>query len=174
MNTIPAHDATPSPGSEKPVHLNLDATGMSMSLRTMAAFITGIISIVLVLAGGWYSFLLTTATKADLKEHNVDVNGIAHPVLLQEEKYPIGSAPVVQKHDKEIKTISTTMKAVTDDLLTVKNGFIDDRAERLADRAADKVKNKARSREMWKHVKDKAKQNLEEGKPIRAELRELL
>jgi hypothetical protein len=160
----PAHDSTPPAGKSRITYLNIDKTGISMAPKTIIAFVAFIIFLV----SGWFAFLSVNATKADLVVH--DSSREAHPVKLNKDTEPEALPLIVKANHKAIQQIAEVKKTVnknTKVIIKVKNGFYEDRAERLADRAADKVRDPRRSRERWKQVRQRAKQNLDADKPIR-------
>ncbi len=178
-----AHESMP-PGSMTPRNINIDQTGISMSAKTAYRLFWGVVIAVIFLMGGWYSFLATAASKADIENHDVDVNASEHPIKLHKDAHPIGMKQVVKRHDEEIakvngglKDLQNEVKETKDAIITVKNGFHEDRAERLADQAAKKVRDADAKLERWQHVKRKALQNLKaepKPKPIRDGLEQYL
>ena len=159
----PAHDSTP-PRKSKMTYLNVDKTGVSMAPKTVIALIGFIIFI----ASGWYGFLSLNATKSDVTSHNKNLQ--AHKVLLEGETKAKPVSAILEQHHKVIKEIPEIKSTV----IKVKNGFYEERAERLADRAADKVRGERQSRERWKQVRAKAMKNLENDRPIREGLEDYL
>lgn len=168
-NGRPAHDSKPPLGStSRMTFLNIDKTGLSMSPKTIVALVTFIIFLV----SGWFAFLMVNATKADLKTelttHNASAQ--AHPIIVDKDSKPVGLPVVVKQQNETLKVVKENRKVI----LTVKNGFHEDRSERLADRAADKVRDPKESLERWKKVKRKAMQNLKDEKPLRDGLEDYL
>lgn len=177
-----AHDATgrqsahhsPLP-SVKPRFMNVDETGVSMSWKTAAVVIfavaSGILSIV--------AFIATLATKDDVNGHDKDPHAhiitITNPYDGKEEEKPLPEVVAELQNDmgtvkKEVKKIDEVQNQVT----TVKDNLVEDQAERLADRAADRERNPSRKIEMWKRVKAKAIKNKREGKSMRDGIEELV
>jgi hypothetical protein len=133
-----------------------------MSWRTAMLVLGGVVTLVL----GWAAFRAAVATKAEVLETT--------KIVLEPGGAPTTIASVVQRHDVQAKATQTQLESLSARLgetssavITVRNGFFEDRAERLADRAADKVSAPRRSREVWKSVKDRAMQNQREEKPLR-------
>ena len=73
----------------------------------------------------------------------------------------------VAAHTQAIQAIMVTTGELRD-------GMYEDRAERLADRAADKVRNARESREVWLKVKARATANQRDKRPLRDGLDGLL
>ena len=173
-NGQPAHDSTPPPGSTKMAYLNIDRTGISMGPKTIVA----ILAFVIFLAGGWYAFIASIATKDDLTTH--DANDQVHKVVLEKDARPVPLPEAVQDLHAAGKSVVKVVQETKTELITVKNGFHEDRAERLADRAADKVKDTSREPDRklrrWKRVKAKALENVKAKppRPIRDGLEDLL
>jgi hypothetical protein len=165
-----AHDSTPPPGSYKPVQINVDHTGISMSAKTAYKVIMGVITLTLVLAGGWYGLLLNSVSQADFEDHNIDTRETAHPITLEGESGERGLVQVVRDHETKLKELEKTSDAVA----SVRDGFFEYRAEQLADQVADKIDNPRRSREVWKQVRTRALSNQEHKKPIREGLEYLV
>jgi hypothetical protein len=160
----PAHDSTPPIGHKGMSYLNIDKTGVSMSPKT----VVGLIAFIIFLVSGWFAFLSVNATKADIVEHNSST--LAHQIVLRTGESSVPVCTVVKDNHKAIKEIPTIKAA----LITVRNGFYEERAERLADRAADKIKGEQQSRERWQQVRARAIKNLEQDKPIRDGLEDYL
>ena len=160
----PAHVPSVAPGSRRMTFLNIDKTGVSMSGKTALSLIAFIIFLV----SGWFAFISANAMESDLAEHNE--SNQAHEIVVEEGAEPMPLSKVVKEHHKVIKMVAKN----TEVIVSVKNGFYEDRAERLADRAADKIEDASRSRERWKQVKQKAMRNLEAKKPIREGLEDFL
>ena len=104
--------------------------------------------LILFLTSGAVWTALGVATVADVDEHNTDHD--SHPQLK--------------------KTVDDAVEVI----VTVRNGMYEDRAERLADRVADKIESPRRSRDVWKEVRDKAIDNQERKKPLRDGLQRYL
>lgn len=140
------------------------------------------------LAGGIVAFFLASGTLwtalglakvSDLSDHNQ--NGNAHQVILEPNTRPVPATHAMRKiydaqkkHQDEYQELATKVDDGVDVIVTVRNGMYEDRAERLADRAADKIQNPRRSREVWKEVKEKALDNLARDRPIRDGLQRYL
>jgi len=165
----PAHDSTPPRGSKaKMTYLNIDKTGMSMSGKTAVTIFSTLAGLIIFLVSGWFAFLSINATKADIDQH--DENVVAHKIIIEKDEEAVPIKVVVKEHHRVIKEIPKIKREV----VIVKNGFYEERAERLADRAADRVKGERQSRERWKYVRAKAMKNLEQKKPIRDGLEDYL
>jgi hypothetical protein len=166
-----------------PRNIHIDSTGISMSAKTAYRAVYGLIALGIFLGGGWYFFLATAATKADIAEHNLDPSASEHPIKLHKDAHPIGIVQVVKKHENEIATVNGGMEKLKQEvvaskkiIITVKNGFHEDRAERLADQAAKKVRGADAKLERWQQVRHKAMSNLKAkpARPIRDGLEGLL
>lgn len=177
-----AHDPTghqaahrsPLP-SLKPKFINIDETGVSMSWRTativILAVATGILAVV--------AFIATLATKADVEAHDVDptahVIAIRNPYSKEVEPRPLAEiVEDVQNDVADVKTKVVKIDEVQDQVSTMQTTVTEDRAERLADRAADRVRNPERKLDVWKRVKARAIQNKRDGKPLREGLEDLV
>lgn len=179
-NGVRAHDSNPPSvrPSGKLSYVNIDKTGLSMSWKTAIGLIVAIGTLLL----GWIAFVQKLATADDINGHNLDQ--AAHPIEVKDEDGDkvVKSLPscvkeqvVVQRSvSRKISSVESTVKDNRKGIIIVKNGFYEDRAERLADRAADKVQGRIRSRERWKYVKEKALDNLRNGKPAREGLEDYL
>jgi len=78
------------------------------------------------------------------------------------------------KIEPRVEVLETTtakhvevLEKLTPAVAELRESSFDDRAERLADKASDPIRDARRSREIWKSVKARAKANLEAGKPVR-------
>lgn len=142
--------------------------GFSMSWKTGISIL---LTVGLVVAG-WGSYVTSLATDKDLRSH--EQHPETHEMRVSEDG-PLTPIPdVIKDHEKCVRKLENKVETQGGAIITVKNGFFDYRAEELADRAADKVKNSKRSREVWKQVKAKALENLEKKRPIREGLENLL
>lgn len=147
--------------------INLDGR-FSVSWKTASS----IILTVMLLVTGWGAYVTSLATDKDIKLH--EQHPESHKMIVVEGG-PLKSLPqVIREHDVNVRSLETRVNAQEDVIVTVRNGFFDYRAEELADRAADKIKSRTRSREVWKRVKAKALDNLENKRPIREGLEHLL
>jgi hypothetical protein len=175
---MPAHDPTgngpahksvpPKVGNSRMTYVNVDKTGMSMSGKTAIAIFSSIFMVILFLVSGWFAFLATNATKADLVVHDKDSQ--AHQIKLDKDSPPVPMATVIKENHIALQKVDK----IEGDVITVKNGFTDYRTEDLADKAAAKVRDPERKVQRWKQVRDRAKQNLKAGKPIRDGLEDYL
>jgi hypothetical protein len=157
---------TNSKKTEKPI---VDMTGnFVMSWKSAAIFLVTVV----VFVSGWGAFFTMITTDDELDLH-VDYPG-THKIALTENGKAEPITDVLIDHEKSINELDERVDTQETAIVTVKNGFFDDRAERLADRAADKIKNRRQSRDVWKRVKAKALNNLETKKPIRDGLDHLL
>lgn len=163
-----AHPHSDPPLGEKPKHINVDDTGISMSWRTAIA----IISAVLTGAVAWTVFTATLARKVDLTEH--DTSGSAHPVVVAVGEDAVPMPAVLRQHEQYrreymvgFKQLSAKVDQQGSAIEDVHAGMNEDRAERIADRVADKVKDARASREVWQRTKERAISNLTAGRPIR-------
>jgi len=147
--------------------INMDGK-FSMSWKTGLSIVLTVGIVVM----GWGAYVTSLATDKDIKSHE------QHPESHQmkvTEKSPLKPIPdIIRKHDRDVNELKNRVDAQEGVIITVKNGFFDYRAEELADRASDKIKHRKRSREVWKQVKEKALNNLENKKPIREGLEHLL
>lgn len=168
-NGRPAHDSKLPLGSiSRMTYMNVDKTGMSMSGKTAIAIFGFLVSAIVVLVSGWFAFIGTNATKADLVAH--DSSNKVHEIQIDKDSEPEAMPVVVKRNAVAVREIVKIKETV----ITVKNGFHEDRSERLADRAADKVRDPKKSLDRWKKVKRKAMSNLEAKKPIRDGLEDYL
>lgn len=128
--------------------------------------------VVIALAGsGILWTALGISTKQDLQEHNTSTD--SHPVYLDHDI--VRPMPeLVKNHEKSFKRLTEQLEEQKQTLTSVQNTVYDDRAERLADLAADRVRDPSKSRSVWRLVKDKARLNLDTGMPIRHELERYL
>jgi len=123
---------------------------------------------VIALAGsGVLWTVLGITTQQDLEKHNSSVE--SHPIYLENDVIrPIPE--LVKSHEKTFKHLVDQLDEQKRSLTKVQDSVYDDRAERLADVAADKVRDPVKSRQVWRLVKEKARLNLDTGMPIRHEL----
>ncbi len=152
-----------------------------VSMPTIFAAIGSAVAVIGWLIGvaqGWVQWETENAEKADIKAH--DAAPSAHLVVLQDhDGHPTPPQPiatVVKIHDKAIKEMPAQLEAVKEQagetheiVITVKNGFYDQRAEEFGRRAVDKMPegtSRRRLAERYEQVKDSARDNLESGKPI--------
>jgi hypothetical protein len=147
-----AHDSNP-PNGGKPRQVVVDASGVSMSWKLAGAVLT------LFLGSGAVWTTLGLAKLDDLNDHNDSDR--AHPAVAE------SATKATKKLATEVEAVSKRVATNTTTMVSVKNGFYDDRAERLADRAADKIRNAQRKLEVWQEVKAKALDNLKRDRPIR-------
>ena len=127
---------------------------------------------VIALAGsGVLWTVLGITTREDLSSHNTSPE--AHPVYLDHDEVRAMPA-IIKDHEKAFKRLDRTLQEQGASLTEVREAVYDDRAERLADQAADRVKDSNKSRQVWRLVKDKARMNLDTGMPIRHELERYL
>jgi hypothetical protein len=153
--------------SAKP--LQADASGVSMAWKVVWALVVFIIGSGTI----WTAFGL--ATVENLSDHNVAQ--AAHQVILEKNAEPVPMAAAVKatyQAQKDHQGEYEQLKQGYEIVHTVKLDLDTDRAERLADRAADKIQNSARSREVWKTVRDRAMENLSARRPIRSGLERYL
>jgi hypothetical protein len=153
----------------RPKYLHLDTTGVSLSWGTATGIVGALVAGVL----AWAAFRDAVATKAEVRETT--------QIVLEPGAAPVTIASVVQRHDhqaaetrEELQRLGKRVDDTGAITVSVRNGFFEDRAERLADRAADKVPDPRRSREVWQRVKAQAAQNQAEGRPLRDGLEQLL
>jgi hypothetical protein len=146
-----------------------DATGISMAWKLAGAILVFFIG-----SGAlWTAFGL--ATVEGLSDHNTAK--AAHQVVLEKDTEPVSMATAVKAQyavQRSNDEIHARLEEGYDIVVTVKLDLDTDRAERLADRAADKIQNSTRSREVWKTVRDRAMENLQARKPIRSGLERYL
>ena len=131
-----------------------------------------ITALLIVLAGsGVLWTVLGVGTKQDILEHNV--SNTSHPIQLDD--YTARPMPeLVRNHEKVFRNLSVQLNETQTSLERVQNAVYDDRAERLADVAADKERDPQKSRQIWRQVKEKARLNLDSGLPIRHDLERYL
>jgi hypothetical protein len=125
------------------------------------------LAVISLAASGVLWTILGISTKEDLEAHNDSMK--AHPVYLDNDI--VRPMPeLVKSHEKSFRNLSEQLHDTREALTKVQNAVYDDRAERLADLAADRVKDSTKSRYVWRLVKEKARLNLDTGMPIRHEL----
>jgi hypothetical protein len=103
----------------------------------------------------------------------------AHQVVLEKDAEPVPIAAAIRSQHVAAKAHQAEYKELKqgyDIVATVKIDLDTDRAERLADRAADKIRSPRQSREVWKTVRDRALENLQANpkRPIRSGLEHYL
>jgi len=152
-STIPqVHDRTPRTGSFRSRQWRADESGFSMSWRGFAVVLA-------ILGGGTTaSSLFGLLGKNGMEEHNRDAN--AHN----------GLAGKVEKQTKTLEELSAKVDEQGSALLAVRNGFYDFRAEQIADEAAERVRGRDESREVFKRVKAQALDNLSQARLPRSGL----
>lgn len=175
---MPAHDATdnspahtsdyPESGSRMSTYMNIDKSGVSMSWRTAIGILIAVSSIVI----AWTVFASSNATKSDVSNHNISPD--AHPIILDKDEPPVPMSKCIKDVATGVRKLDTQVKKSHKVMVKVKNGFYEDRAERLADRAVEKIRDPTRSRRKWKAVKEQAIKNLEDDNPIRQGLEDEL
>jgi hypothetical protein len=173
----PAYVKSDPPPGGKVHNINLDSSGISMSLKTLV--------IVLGFAGAAYAALIaysaSLSTVEDLAEHNVSAK--AHPVMIDadgrdgpmdpEEKSIVEAVADNANTIQEVRKTATRAEVAA---INVENGFYDQRAETFAQRAVDKLpKSMPTSRKIrrYEEVKSKARKNLEAKKPVHSGMEEL-
>jgi hypothetical protein len=153
-----AHDSE-RPGANRPTMINVDSSGVSMSWKTAVTVIGFVVVVMLT----WNTFSATLARSSDLKAHNEAKD--AH------EEHPkhadrIHRAEVVEM----VEPIKEKVERTEERVITVQNGFYEQRAEDLAYRAVEQMPKTTPARQRirrFEQVKRKAKTNLKEGKDIR-------
>jgi NH3-dependent NAD+ synthetase len=137
-----------------------------MSWKTTAAVLT----VIVVSMGGGLGYLATLATKEDVKRHNADNHAhlitVQNPYTSKAEAQPLPE--VVSDMHMKVQKIDD----IEDKVEKVQTTVVEDQAERLADRAADKAPQ--RKLETWRKVKAKAMRNKRDGKPMRDGLEDLV
>ncbi len=162
----PAHDSTPPDGEMKPKQWKIDSTGISMTWR-LAAVLFGAAG----LSHGLWP-LVGVATPQALADH--DAAKKSHLV----DQTGRGAAEVAGQNlldgaarDAALKELSA---GVEEKFEKLEEDVHEDRAERLADKAAARYRNATRATEVWKHVYDQALRNLTDEKSIREALGDYL
>lgn len=173
----------------RPRAWNADRSGVSANWKAVGAVLAFFI------ASGTIWTALGLAKLSDLDDHNQSPG--AHKVKVREggvisikdgqlqqeggQEVIRSSDELLKRHDQvllkqeaEHAVFAEELTEQRDIVVTVKNGFYEDRAERLADRAADKIASPRRSREVWKEVRERALQNLRDRRPIREGLERYL
>lgn len=148
-----AHDSDPPSGSTRPTMMNVDKSGVSMSWKTAAAIIAAIVVGMLTAN----TFIASLARSSDLAAH--DRASSAHP-----------SHPKHAEVDEMIKPLQAKVDETSTAVITVQNGYYDQRAEDLAYRAVEKMPRRTPTRhriERFKQVKAHAKANLKAEVDIR-------
>jgi len=147
----------------------VDASGVSMAWKVVGSILGFFV------ASGALWTALGLAKVQDLSDHNTTKT--AHQVVLEPGQEPIPMARAVREQHKAQKKYRADIEELKQGyqvIVTVKLDLDTDRAERLADRAADRVRSPQRSREVWKTVRDGALENLRAGRSIRAGLERYL
>lgn len=163
-----AHPGSDPPPGVKRTHLDVDETGVSMSWRTALSVVLAIV----VGATAWTVFTATLARKSELDQH--DMSGAAHPIVVAPGEEPMPMPQMLRQHErvgKQLTAAVTQLAQKVDDqgraIDQVQQSMNESRAETLADRAADKVRDAQRSRDVWQSVRAKALRNMNAGLPAR-------
>jgi hypothetical protein len=139
--------------------INVDKTGLSMSWKTAVAIAGAIVMGML----AWNTFSASLARSSDLKAHDTsEVAHTDHPKHADR----IHKTEVVEM----IKPLKEQVESTAETVVTVQNGYYDQRAEDLAFKAVEKMPRAAPSRqriERFERVKRKAKANLKAKRDIR-------
>ncbi len=149
-----AHD---SRSPQRPTMINIDSSGMSMSWKTFGA---GAVAIALVVLW-WGEYDAGTVKAADLVAH--DAATTAHAVLHTD---PVKKAEV----EAMIKPIVEQARATSKTVITVQNGFFEQRADDLAYRAIDAMPERVTPRakvRRFDSVKKRALANQKAARDIR-------
>jgi len=163
-----AHPGSDPPPGAKRTHLDVDETGVSMSWRTAVSIISAIVAGAVM----WTVFTATLTRRSELDAH--DANNMAHPVVVSPGDEPVSMPVLLKQHDRTGKQLTTAVAQISQKvdaqghaIEQVQQSMNEARAETLADRAADKVKDAQRSRDVWQSVRSKAMRNLNAGLPAR-------
>lgn len=152
--------------------LRIDGSGVSMNWKVAMTILT------VFMGSGAAWTTLGLAKLEDINAHNEGSD--AHPVAVASDEGGYELRPmqqVVQENHNAVTDMKKMRERIEDNtevISEVRDSVYDDRAERLADRAAESVRGKRRSREVWKQVRAKALDNLKKGKPIREGLQDRL
>jgi hypothetical protein len=165
-------ETTPSKYPGHPSAFILTAAGVFANWKVAG----GILAFFIASGALWTA--LGLAKVSDLSDHNTNPN--AHQIVLEQGAEPVAIGAVVKAsvahqktRDAKQEELDRRLAGALDIIVTVKNGMYEDRAERLADRVADKETNPRRSREVWKEVRERAIDNQENKRPLRDGLERL-
>ena len=174
----PVHSS--SPGRKTVTFVNVDKSGVSMSWKTALSVIGAIV----VGAVAWTVFTASLATKADANIHNLSPR--AHPVDLDDNtntpEIPVSEVAkaVVQKdelQDARLTAVEEKTQVNEKIIVTVKNGFVEQRAEDVAHKRVEKMPSSTpyrRKKAEFDRVKNRVVKNLEKDKDIYDGLEDLL
>ncbi len=158
-----AHDSSRAPGSSRfTTIVNVDESGFSMSWKTGASVCAAVVLGVVAAVG----FAGELARGVDLVAHQSK----AHALVPIERDEVIEMVEPIKSKQVAIKT---KLDAVEVTVISVQNGYYDQRAEDLAFKAVEKMPARAPSRqriERFERVRRQAKQNLKAGRDIRADI----
>ncbi len=169
----PAHDSTPAPG-HKPKRVQVDASGISMDWRVAAvllAILTGSSGITVAKLLDQFG----VATIEDMGKHDGDKKshrvpgtdkGVVEVVLDQDAAQRV----LVGKVDGIEQKISAIDEKVGDQGRVL----YDFRAEDVAEKASERIRDPRESREVMNRVRERVRRNLESGKPARDGLEDYL
>ena len=167
----PAHSSS-APGRPTMTFMDVDKSGLSMSWRTVCAII-GVIVFGVVGAMVWMASL---STKADASAHNVSL--VAHPVDLDDnDDTPAVPLPEAAKEsvkkdatqDRRLDTVEAKAKDNGGVIVTVQNGFYEQRADQLGYKRVKQMTKNApylRKKTEFDRVKKRAVENQKSGKDI--------
>ncbi len=168
-NGLPVHSSSPD-GRRTVTFVDVDKSGVSMSWKTVVS-VFGSVVVVIVGALAWMASL---STKADAAEHNVSL--VAHPVDLDDnEKTPPVPLPVVAKasikknamQDRRLDVVEAKATDNGNVIVTVKNGFYEDRATNLGYKRVKQLPKSTpyrRKKAEFERVKKRAMENQKDSK----------
>lgn len=155
MPDHPQPPPLPQRVSQSPI--DVDRSGITMSWKTFL----GIMAALLLAGGTWTAFSASVITAADLSTH--DANPKAHQAI------PALKDPVrMSEVQAMLKPIEDKAASNTELLLSVRNGFYEQRAEALALKAVESMSARAsqeRKLSRFVSVREQAMHNLENDVP---------
>lgn len=148
--------------SERPVQVDKD--GLHLQWKVVAIVAGAIFA----LGGGWVTL------NTDLLRQAHDTDPKAHPVVLVEGEPSVPTTAAVQGHEKQRREMMIGIKDIQTDVTQTRNLIHDDVSDRIADRAADKVRRADKKTAAWKHAKRTSLANLRNHRPARKGLNDRL
>lgn len=148
---------TTDPATQMPKAVRLDSSGIVLSWKVAL----GIFAFFITSGAAWT--VLGLAKLDDLDAHNKSPTAHSR-----------SHETVYDQMRAQIEPLQTKLDAVDRRTELMQRSYNQDLADRLADRAAEGIRNSARADEVRKMVRDKALYNLGAGKPIRDGIEEKL
>lgn len=147
-------ESTVQPTSDAPLDLRLGPFRVRTTTRGVVLFVG------FVLAGGaGYAGLAQTAGLATAQQVEEVSRKATAEVATTTEKVTVLET-TISEHSKALEMMAGAQAEMRD-------AQFEDRAERLADRAADRVRDARKSREVWQRVRARAVENQQRRAPIR-------